>query len=118
MAKNPQDTKKFQRLLATLNGNEPATVAAWNEAHPDRLIETGPLSSKDQADILVAQAGLLHARGRVYVNADLIEAQVRVLKSGKPEVVRNTGDRHTKGVVVFRMDSGDTVAVQNLAEPN
>lgn len=118
MAKDVRDSKDFKRLLSLLNGDDKAAVEAWNATHPDKPIGTtevdpATLSSKDQADVLVAQAGMIHIRGRVYSNTTLIEAQVRVLKTGKPEIVRLTGDRHTKGVAVWRHDDG-TVALQNL----
>ena len=77
-----------------------------------------PLSSKEQADVEVAKRGLVHVRGRVYAGAELIEAAVRVLKTGKPEIVSNTGEHRTKGVAVFRTDDGTSVALQNLGVPN
>jgi len=74
------------------------------------------LTSKEQADVLVAKEGLTHVRGRVYTNPDLIEAQVRVLKTGKPEIVRTPGSHRTKAVAIWQTDEG-SVAVQNLGEP-
>lgn len=77
-----------------------------------------PLTSKETADGLVAKAGLVHTRGRVYVTPEIIEAQVRVFKTGKPEIVKNGGNHHTKAVVLFRTDDESAVAVQNLGQPN
>ena len=74
------------------------------------------LTSKEQADVLVAKEGLTHVRGRVYTNPDLIEAQVRVLKTGKPEIVRTPGSHRTTAVAIWQTDEG-SVAVQNLGEP-
>lgn len=74
------------------------------------------LTSQEQAEVLIAKAGLTPVRGRVYVNSELIEAQVRVLKTGKPEVVRTPGSHRTKGVALWRTDE-DSVAIQNLGEP-
>lgn len=80
--------------------------------------EPVPLTSLEQAEALVAKAGLIHVRGRVYSSTETIEAQVRVLKTGKAEVVRTTGDHRIKAVAIWRTDEGDSVAVQNLGEPN
>jgi hypothetical protein len=76
--------------------------------------EAKPLTSHEIADAAVAKAGLVHFRGRVYSTPDLIEAQVRVLKTGKPEVVLNSGETKTKGTVVYRTDEGTSVVLQNL----
>ena len=69
-------------------------------------------------EVLVAKAGFIPVRGRVYSSAALIEAQVRVLRSGKPEVVKTPGEHRTKGVLVYRTDNGDGVALQNLGVQN
>lgn len=74
------------------------------------------LSSKERGEALVAKAGLAFTRGRVYGQANLIEAQVRVLKTGKPEVVAASGVGHVSHILVYREESGD-VAMQNLKRP-
>lgn len=74
------------------------------------------LSAKDRADALVASQGLAFTRGRVYTTPDIIEAQVRVLKTGRPEVVMASGNGHVTAVQVYRTDSGDC-CVQNLKKP-
>lgn len=77
-----------------------------------------PLTSHEQGEVLVAKEGLVPVRGRVYVGPGLIEAQARCLKTGKPEVVRNPGQHRTKAVLVYRLDDGKSVALQNYGEQN
>lgn len=77
-----------------------------------------PLTSHEQGEILVAKEGLVPVRGRVYSGPSLIEAQARVLKTGKPEVIRNAGSHRTKAVLVYRMDDKQSVALQNYGEQN
>lgn len=101
----------------TLEEAEAALAAAAKKADQPKA-EAAPLTSQEQAEALVAKAGLIHVRGRVYVTGPLLEAQARVLKTGRPEVVRNDGSHRTKGVVIYRLDDGKTVAVQNVGEQN
>lgn len=75
------------------------------------------MSPKERAEALVAQNGLTFTRGRVYVTPDMIEALVRVTKTGKPEVVSASGVGRVAAVLVYKEDSGD-VAVQNLSQPH
>lgn len=82
----------------------------------DKPAKVAPPTSKEQADALVAQRGLAHTKGRVYVTGTILEAAARVLKNGKPEVVASSGVGRTVAVVIFREDSGD-VAIQNLYQP-
>lgn len=121
--KNPLRTKKFKSLVALLDNDEAAAIRAWNASNPENPIsvpesEPAPLTSKEKSDTQVAQAGLVHVRGRVYVTPELLEASARVLKTGKPELIRVPGDRHTKGVALFRTDDGSSVALQNLGQPS
>lgn len=115
MAKNttiqvtPKQKAAVEALLAGLDA--PAKTRSTGTA---RAATTNPSLAKGEE--LVAKAGLTPVRGRVYVTTAVIEAQVRVLKSGKPEVVRNEGTHRTKGVLVYRHDKS-TVALQNLGEP-
>lgn len=89
-------------------------LAAAGETEP----EAKALSSQELAEALVAKSGMIHVRGRVYTTTEIIEAQVRVLKTGKPEIVRTSGDHRIKAVAIWRTDSGDVAAVQNLGEQN
>ncbi len=107
-------TPEVQRLIdagfitveqARAQGETPAAPAAPK-----------PVTSKEIADALIEQNGLSPVRGRVYTTPELIEAQVRVLKTGKPEIVKFSGEHRTKAVAVFRTDAGDSVALQNLGE--
>ena len=102
----------------SLDEAEAALAAAAAKKASEPKAEAAPLTSQERAEALVAQAGLIHVRGRVYVTGDLLEAQARVLKTGKPELVRNDGSHRTKGVVIYRLDDGKTVAVQNVGEQN
>jgi hypothetical protein len=79
-------------------------------------VKPEPVTSKTLADNLVAQAGLAHTKGRVYVTGSILEAAARVLKTGTPEIIATSGVGRTKAVVIFREDSGD-VALQNLFQP-
>lgn len=82
-------------------------------AKPEPVVEA---TSKTASDALVAQSGYAHGRGRVYVNAAIVEGIVRVLKTGTPEIVNTSGVGRVPAVVIFREDSGD-VAVHNLYRP-
>jgi len=106
---SPEQAAAVQAFLAGLS--EPAKTRSTGTA---RAATTNPSLAK--GEVLVAKAGLTPVRGRVYVTGAVIEAQARVLKTGKPEVVRNTGTHRTKGVLVYRHDK-DTAALQNLGEP-
>lgn len=76
------------------------------------------VTAKDAADALVEKRGLIHVRGRVYVNPTMIETAVRVLKTGKPEIVDVAGAHRTKAVLIFRTEDEASVALQNLGEPS
>lgn len=93
-------------------GGQFATSGAVAEAVAPKVA----LTSKEQADALVAQHGFAHTKGRVYATGQILEAAARVLKGGAPEVVKSSGVGRTKAVVIFREDSGD-VALQNLTDP-
>jgi len=148
MAKSATTTKKFKALVAVLGSEEAARTAwdAANPSNPvapveadtdpqvKLLVEAGfspedaekyaaqvsptSLTSKEQVDVAIAKRGLVPVRGRVYGTFALIEACVRVLKTGKPEVVDLAGERHIKAVAIWRTDDGESFAQQNLGEPN
>lgn len=96
-----------EAALAILAGTDPASPAAPVEP-------VAPPTSKEVSDAQVEKSGLTHYSGRVYSSPALIEAQVRVLKTGHPEIVTLEGSRRTKGVALFRTDDGASVAMQNL----
>lgn len=75
-----------------------------------------PVTSKAQADVLVTQQGLAHAKGRVYLTGAMLEAGARVLKNGTPEIIASSGAGRTTHVLIFRTDGGD-LAAQNLYKP-
>lgn len=110
------DPQIAQLVAAGFSVEEAQEALAEVDAEPKA--EAAPLTSHEIADAAVAQAGLTHFRGRVYSGANLIEAQVRVLKTGKPEIVKHSGETKTKGVVVYRTDDGTNVVLQNLGVPS
>jgi hypothetical protein len=77
-----------------------------------------PLTSSEQGEVLAAKAGLIPVRGRVYSHPALIEAQARVLKTGTPELVQQPGEHRTKAVLVYRLDDGKGLALQNHGVQN
>ena len=116
----PEITAEEQALVAsgfTLAQAKAALAAAASTTGTPQP-EPEKLTSAQQGEVLVAKAGFIPVRGRVYSSAALIEAQVRVLRSGKPEVVKTPGEHRTKGVLVYRTDNGDGVALQNLGVQN
>lgn len=72
-----------------------------------------PPTAKEVADKLVADSGLGFTKGRVYTSPNLIEAQVRVYKTGSPEIVQAITPGRTYGVLVFKDDNG-LVGLQNV----
>lgn len=74
-----------------------------------------PEAKPSKEERLVAKAGKAFTRGRTYSNPAIIEAQVRVHKTGKPEVVPTSGVGRISAVLITRTESGD-VAVQNLQD--
>lgn len=95
-----------------------AALKAAEDAKTQTPAEAAPLTSKEHAEAMVAKAGLVHVRGRVYVTTAHVEAQVRVMKTGKPELIRNEGSHRTKAVIIYRLDDDQTVALQNVGEQN
>lgn len=94
-----------QVLSTLLNEETPAAAPAKEEA---------PLTSKQQADVLVEESPFTHTSGRVYLSGAMVEAAARVAKTGAPELVKTpvTGKR-TAAVVLWKQ-ADDSVAVQNL----
>lgn len=118
-AKKKAVDPEIQKLVdAGFTKAEAVEFIAEAKGDPAPVEAEKPLTSQEQGMIFAAQQGFTPTRGRVYSNTALIEAQVRVLKSGKAEVVRLSGERHIKAVLVFRVDDGFTVACQNLSEPS
>jgi hypothetical protein len=103
--------------------NVAALVAAgFSEEEARKLLdaqgasETVALTSQEEAEVLIAKSGLTPVRGRVYINSDVVDAFQRVLKTGKPEVIKTPGSHRTKAVALWKAD--DNVACQNLGEVN
>ena len=97
-----------------------AALAAAKDTDTTAAPETvdPPLSSSEQGEVLAAKAGLVPVRGRVYSHPALIEAQVRVMRSGTPELVQAPGEHRTKAVLVYRLDDGKGLALQNHGVQN
>ena len=119
-----RSTKKYKALIAADFSDDDAMKILAPEAKAKKKGKgkkakaqaPAELTAKQVAEALVAQRGLAFTRGRVYTNGPIIEAQVRVLKTGTPEVVQTSGVGRIVAVLIYREDSGD-VAVQNLAKP-
>lgn len=104
---------RVQTLLDAGFTEEEATAALAEKAAP--VEKAAPATSKERGDQLREKQGFEYAKGRVYATGTLAEAIVRVLKSGKPEIVASSGVGRTKAVLVYREESGD-VTLQNLTK--
>lgn len=115
-----KDPKALRKLLKAGFSREAALAALAEVAETPDVEDApaGPLTSREKSEVQVAQRGLVYVSGRVYTDQALIEAQVRVLKSGKPEIVDRPGNFRTKAVAVFRSDDDASVALQNLGAQN
>jgi hypothetical protein len=80
---------------------------------PAKAAASKVLTSKEHGEVLVEERGLAFARGRTYGNTNTAEAIVRVLKTGKPEIIQSSGVGRVAAVLIYREDSGD-FALQNL----
>ena len=98
-----------RRVLAT------EAVEAAAKATPAPVAQSKPETTKDVAEALVEQHGLTFTKGRVYITTDMIEAAVRVRKTGSPEIVTGAGVGRTAAVLLFKGEAG-TVALQNLTQ--
>ncbi len=96
-----------REILATHDG-APASPAPAPVVEPPK-----PATSQDLAEALVEASPFKFSKGRVYVGGDAIEAQVRVRKTGKPEIIAASGVGRTTAMVLFRTETGE-VAIQNL----
>ncbi len=132
--KHPTRTKQYRALFAAL-GDKDLALAAWkahNEPAPkptESLVVSlvkepkakkkakkakaakvaVPQTPKEVVDALIESRGLSFARGRVYVTPEIVEASVRVLKGGNPEIIRTSGNgrvtyntRNPNEIVKFR----------------
>ena len=135
MTTDIRSTKKFKALIA-VGLSEDQALAQLGEAKPDeadaniaRLVSAGYTETeahailnpsvevvvetpKQVADLLVESRGLTHTRGLVRLNTEAIEAAVRVLKTGKPEVINSSDEGHVVALSIYR--ENNVVAVQNL----
>jgi hypothetical protein len=93
------------------------SLAEAQEFVGEKAAPAEPTTSRELGEALVTDSGLVPVRGRVYGDGKVLEACARVLKNGKPEIVRNAGETRTKGVLVYRTDDGKNFAVQNLGQP-
>jgi hypothetical protein len=100
---------RIQKLLDVGLTQEQAEAAL---ADVEEAVEA-PVTEKEKAEALVTERGFTYAKGRVYATPLLAEAIVRVHRGGKAEIVPSSGVGRTKGVLVYKEDSGD-VALQNL----
>lgn len=112
IAADLSDKKALKALGVTKDPAKPAKGKAAKKAAA-KTAAAKPVSATDK---VVAKAGLVYGRGRVYVTGDAIEAAARVRKGGSPEVVTSSGVGRAAAVVVFKTESGD-VAIQTLVKP-
>jgi hypothetical protein len=114
------DPRLAELIEAGFTPEEAAELLEDTDTTPDTEPEPEPepepeLTSKDRADALVAEHDLTFTRGRVYLSRDAIEAQVRVFKTGTPEIVATSGVGRAKAVVFYLSESGD-LAAQHLTD--
>lgn len=115
----PAVDPKVQALVNAGFSTEQAQALAAQAEAPQPVADAPlVLTSKDQAEVLIAQRGFIPVRGRVYAGPQLIEAAVQVLKTGTPKVVQVEGEHRTKAVAVWRTDDGKSVALQNVGAAN
>jgi hypothetical protein len=94
------------------------------EVTPEPTPEPEP-SASDKLLAFVAEKGLAFAKGgRTYLDADMLKAQVRVLKTGKPEVLAyqdSAGKLLKRGVThiaIGRSDDGKSTFTQFVYSPS
>jgi hypothetical protein len=99
-------------------------VEAVEQAAPVVEKPTAAPSASDKLLAYVAEQGLAFAKGgRTYQDADILKAQVRVLKTGKPEVLPykdDAGNLHKRGVThlaIGRSDDGKATFTQFVYTP-
>ena len=112
------DPRLAELVEAGFTPEEAAELLEDTDTEPDTEPEPEPepeLTSKERADALVAEHDLTFTRGRVYLSRDAIEAQVRVFKTGTPEIVATSGVGRAKAVVFYLSESGD-LAAQHLTD--
>lgn len=112
---NPTEDPRIQELVDAGFTRDQA-VAALSDDAPTEAPKVEAVPDPKPEDVkaeFVASQGFAFARGRVYSTKALIEAQARVMRSGKAEVVASSGVGRTKAVLVSKEASGD-LALQNL----
>lgn len=100
--------------LAVLAKGEPKAGKKVKKAKKAKKAEK--VDPKKVTEVMVAKQGLDFTRGRTYSNPASIEAQVRVMKTGKPEIIATSGAGRVAAVLIVKEPSGD-VSVQNLHKP-
>lgn len=102
---------------------EAVEQAAPAETTPEPQPEP-ELSASDKLLAFVAEKGLAFAKGgRTYQDAEILKAQVRVLRTGKSEVLAyqdSTGNLHKRGVThlaIGRTDDGKATFTQFVYTP-
>lgn len=116
-APEPEANPLQQLLDAGFDETEArAILGSGSVAEPEAKVAPAKKTSQEIGEALVEEHGLAFTKGRVYVTPDIIEAAVRVRKTGSPEVVTSSGVGRTAAVLIFQTEGGDT-ALQNLAKP-
>lgn len=110
----PEDDKAIAGLIAEGHSAEEADKLVQGSNAPAAPAKT--LTPKQRADLLVQERGLTFARGLVRLPKEVIEAAVRVGKTGTPEIVQVPDPiGYVTAAELYREDSG-IVACQNLAD--
>lgn len=94
----------------TLAGLSKSDIIQILLAGTEEATETEP-TEKEKAETLVEDGDYAYAKGRVYLNANLIETAARIQNGGDPQVV--SGSDEKRFCVLYRADNGDVV-IQNL----
>lgn len=94
----------------TLAGLSKSDIIQILLASSDEETTTEP-TEKEKAEVLVENGDYSYAKGRVYLNANLIETAARIQNGGEPQVV--SGSDEKRFCVLYRTDDGDVV-IQNL----
>jgi Holliday junction resolvasome RuvABC DNA-binding subunit len=120
------ETEALKKLKELAGETEPAPTksdiqelldAGFSEEDARRIVGdvvTSPKSAKELIAEAVRDAGYQFTNGRVYMNSDVVQGIVRVMKTGTTEIVPTSGVGRVKAVVLIREESGD-VSVQNLS---
>lgn len=102
--------EQAEKALGTPLSDKPVSLVKAGD-RPAAVVEE---TAKEKTARQVAEAGLVFAKGRVYVTKPIIEAVARTLRNGQAQIVQASGNGRVSHVLVAKEESGD-VSIQNLA---